>query len=828
MSVKRNVKGSVRPVNGMITTAVCFLAVITVCLFANFSRAATIPNSAPVLDTSYNPSLPNIPKNIPSAANIGDTVRNIIADGSITDPDVSPAPEAIAVTGVDDTNGRWQYWKSSGSYWSPINDGVLSDDHALLLAADDRVRFQPNINWSGVSSLTFRAWDKTMGSVAIYADADPNGGGTAFSAEADTMAIAVVPDEPLTQASAVNFTTVLPTGMTVNWTNGDGDGRIVLVRSGGAVNADPADASVYTADAVFGNGSEIGTGNYVVYANNGSSITLTGLIPGITYYVGVYEYNGTGGAQNYLVPPATGSQATTCPEMDLIESANPVASGDTYDFGSTMVGGTIGPVMFTIENNGTGILNLTGTPKVLIGGADPGAFTIDETATTSPVAVSGATTYTIAFTPSSAGMKTAAIAIANDDPDENPYTVNLQGTGLSDIDGDGVPDNSDGCPNDPGKFTPGVCGCGVADTDADGDGTPDCNDGCPNDAGKVSPGMCGCGVADTDADGDGTADCNDACSNDPNKIVPGICGCGVSDIDTDADGIPDCIDDMPNGVWDDYDDDDAPFCDFIPAAVFPVDGAIDTSLTPTFDIDWDIDPDTCGDHHKTRWQISERPDFYGLAYNKNTIGEDPFNHEMPPGVLKPDTTYYWRARVWCSRGCKSRYSDTVSFTTAPDPNYDGQPGNHSRGVYTVVGNQYVSIETSENITFLQSLDNNDQAILDGMPDNMPWGLINFRIEIATPGDTVQVTIYFEKKARNDSVFYKYDPADGWIDYSDHATFSPDMKSVTIEIQDGGFGDLDGTANGVIVDPCGIGNFASGGGGGGCFLDTTGLHRQYIH
>ncbi len=69
----------------------------------------------------------------------------------------------------------------------------------------------------------------------------------------------------------------------------------------------------------------------------------------------------------------------------------------------------------------------------------------------------------------------------------------------------------------------------VQDTDTDGDGTTDCNDGCPNDPNKIAPGICGCGVADTDTDGDGTANCNDGCPNDPNKTAPGICGCGNSD-----------------------------------------------------------------------------------------------------------------------------------------------------------------------------------------------------------------------------------------------------------------------------------------------------------
>ena len=35
---------------------------------------------------------------------------------------------------------------------------------------------------------------------------------------------------------------------------------------------------------------------------------------------------------------------------------------------------------------------------------------------------------------------------------------------------------SDGCPDDPSKTAPGLCGCGVPDTDSDGDGTADCID----------------------------------------------------------------------------------------------------------------------------------------------------------------------------------------------------------------------------------------------------------------------------------------------------------------------------------------------------------------
>jgi len=121
------------------------------------------------------------------------------------------------------------------------------------------------------------------------------------------------------------------------------------------------------------------------------------------------------------------------------------------------------------------------------------------------------------------------------------------GCGVADTDGDsdGTADCHDLCPADPAKTEPGVCGCGVADLDTDSDGTADCHDGCPMDATKTEPGVCGCGVADTDGDGDQTADCNDHCPMDASKVEPGACGCGVADTDTDSDATPDCNDHCP-------------------------------------------------------------------------------------------------------------------------------------------------------------------------------------------------------------------------------------------------------------------------------------------
>ncbi len=72
------------------------------------------------------------------------------------------------------------------------------------------------------------------------------------------------------------------------------DEILVVGHEGGAVTSDPSgDGSAYTADAVFGNGTEIGTGNYVVYKGNLTTIDVTGLTNGIEYCFNVYSRVGS-------------------------------------------------------------------------------------------------------------------------------------------------------------------------------------------------------------------------------------------------------------------------------------------------------------------------------------------------------------------------------------------------------------------------------------------------------------------------------------------------------------------------------------------------------
>ena len=124
----------------------------------------------------------------------GDTVATLIASAGgdlITDVD-SGAVEGVAVIGVDDTNGQWQF--DAGGGWTPF--GAVDNMNAVLLDPTATVRFVPNGDYNGPSGdITFRAWDQTDGnpSGTTGVNVSSNGGITAYSSITDTASLNVLP-----------------------------------------------------------------------------------------------------------------------------------------------------------------------------------------------------------------------------------------------------------------------------------------------------------------------------------------------------------------------------------------------------------------------------------------------------------------------------------------------------------------------------------------------------------------------------------------------------------------------------------------------------------
>ena len=127
------------------------------------------------------------------------------------------------------------------------------------------------------------------------------------------------------------------------------------------------------------------------------------------------------------------------PEMDVFGNSVEIVDEDMTpsltdhtDYGSAQVGGSAVVRTYTIENNGTGNLNLVADPflnYIVIAGTHADDFSVSQ----QPAGVinqSGSTTFSIAFNPSGGGLRSAIINIRNNDSDEDRYVFYVEGVGL--------------------------------------------------------------------------------------------------------------------------------------------------------------------------------------------------------------------------------------------------------------------------------------------------------------------------------------------------------------------------------------------------------------
>ncbi len=161
---------------------------------ATATVSVTPLNDAPVLDNSGSPTLTTISLN--NVNSPGDLVSTLIA-GAVSDVD-GPPVQSIAVTAVDETNGHWEQLRPGTTLpqWTRI---TASESSATLLSFARRIRFVPNLDFTGTASLTFRAWDQSAGVDGGQADTTVNGGTSPFSVDTEMADIMVTDsDDPPT------------------------------------------------------------------------------------------------------------------------------------------------------------------------------------------------------------------------------------------------------------------------------------------------------------------------------------------------------------------------------------------------------------------------------------------------------------------------------------------------------------------------------------------------------------------------------------------------------------------------------------------------------
>ena len=180
-----------------------------------------------------------------------------------------------------------------------VTDMIASTTATFALASTNTVT--PTAGLGTFSNLQFSTAALTK-TIAVTSGSLTNSG--------NSSTFNIYDAQPSTQASAITFTNVGMTSMTINWTNGSGANRMVVVKAAGAPGT-PSDGQTYTANTIFGSGSTFGANEFVVYNGNGNTVNITGLTASTSYSVKVFEYNGSGGTENYITTSNNTSQITS-------------------------------------------------------------------------------------------------------------------------------------------------------------------------------------------------------------------------------------------------------------------------------------------------------------------------------------------------------------------------------------------------------------------------------------------------------------------------------------------------------------------------------------
>lgn len=261
--------------------------------------------------------------------------------------------------------GNLVYGNTSASQSYSLSGTGLTNDLIVTAPSNFQISLD-NTNFS--STINLIPVDGNVASTTIYINFSPNSPvGTITndiqhtSTGAATKYVSVTGTaldiEPTIQSN-ITFGTVTDTSIFVNFSGGNGNRRILVVRSGNPVTFSPMDGNaIFGVNSNFNLATDQGSGNKVVYDGTGNNVNVIGLTQNTIYHFAVYEYNaGTNNSQNYLiVSPGTGSQTTQAvPTLTV----TPLS----LSFGNVLIGTT--SIEKTYQISGTTLNPTTGSISV--------------------------------------------------------------------------------------------------------------------------------------------------------------------------------------------------------------------------------------------------------------------------------------------------------------------------------------------------------------------------------------------------------------------------------------------------------------------------------
>lgn len=208
------------------------------------------------------------------------------------------------------------FQKNGGTATNVTVTSMTKTDGSALTGGESTVRFNLNVTGTPNGCETIE--------IKPFANQVYNGIGSLAMPATQTTGIKNLfnKQEPTVDASNLNTTNVYAVQATLNWTNGNGQKRLVVMKQGSAPTG-PTDYVTYNANTAFGSGATTGAGSFVVYNGTGNSVTVTNLNPNTQYYFGVYEYNDACNVSPNYQNSAISSFTTANAATKLVITSNP-------------------------------------------------------------------------------------------------------------------------------------------------------------------------------------------------------------------------------------------------------------------------------------------------------------------------------------------------------------------------------------------------------------------------------------------------------------------------------------------------------------------------
>jgi hypothetical protein len=273
--------------------------------------------------------------------------------------------------------------------------------------------------------------------------------------------------EPTTSPASITcgVSTLTSIGLTFSAasTIANANGYLIVYKEGSSpTNIIPTDGVLYASGATFGDVT-VATPSYIGSAAS-TTVTITGLNGGTTYYFALIPFGSNGviaETLNYKIttPTITNCSTSPAPEINVkgVIAANPTitdgditpSSLDNTQYATVVVGGNQAK-NFRIEN--TGNASLTINSISMIGGNNTEFVASGAPIATFPftIAAGASIDFTVTFTPTAAGVRSTTLTISSSDANEATYDFLIQGTGSAtpiveiNVKGNGqsIPDNS--------------------------------------------------------------------------------------------------------------------------------------------------------------------------------------------------------------------------------------------------------------------------------------------------------------------------------------------------------------------------------------------------